>query len=156
MKQVNLTLVTGMPIDRAASMNPPVALIQLPKFVLDMIAEASRTSATNQRNEARKRPPPMKSVNKAIGTLSTASKGGNPPDITMVSERTMKSIPRVVMKLGISNLSVMNALRKPMMAQIKIPTANAGQNGTPAFSMRAMLIGMIAKTDPTERSTSPH
>ena len=51
----------------------------------------------------------MKPVNSPIGTLSTASKGGNPPDITIVSERTMKSIPRVVMKLGISNLGVMNA-----------------------------------------------
>ena len=47
MKQVNLTLVTGMPIDRAASMNPPVALIQLPKFVIAMIAEASK----NERHE---------------------------------------------------------------------------------------------------------
>jgi hypothetical protein len=73
----------------------------------------------------------------------------------MVSERIMKSIPSVVMKLGISNRSVMNALRKPIRAQIKMPTANAGQNGTPAFSISAMLIGMIAKTELTDRSNSP-
>ena len=42
-----------------------------------------------------------------------------------------------------------------MTAQIRTPTANAGQNGTPAFSMSAMLIGMMAKTEPTERSNSP-
>ena len=43
----------------------------------------------------------------------------------------------------------------PMTAHIATPTANAGQNGTPALSMSAMLIGMIAKTEPTERSNSP-
>ena len=74
----------------------------------------------------------MKPVNSPIGTLSTASKGGNPPDITTVSERTMKSMPSVVMKLGISNLSVMKALRKPMTAHIEYahekrrPERNAG------------------------------
>ena len=67
----------------------------------------------------------------------------------------MKSMPSVVMKLGMSNLSVMKALRKPMTAQIETPTRNADQNATPALSMSAMLIGMSAKTDPTERSNSP-
>ena len=76
---------------------------------------------TNQTKEARNRPPPMKPVNSAIGILSTASKGGNPPEITTVSERTMNSMPSVVMKLGMSNLSVMKALTKPMTAQIRNP-----------------------------------
>ncbi len=66
-------------------------------------------------------PPPTKPVNRPIGILSTASNGGNPPEITTVSERAMNSMPSVVMKLGMANRSVMKPLMKPMAAQISRP-----------------------------------
>ena len=90
-----------------------------------------------------------------IGILSTASSGGKPPEITTVSERAMNSMPSVVMKLGMAKRSVMKPLTKPIAAQISSPTRTATPNGTPAFSISATLIGMRAKTEPTDRSNSP-
>ena len=60
---------------------------------------------TNQMNDIRIRPPgPTYCVKIQLGTCGRS--GGKPPEITTVSERAMNSMPSVVMKLGMANLTV--------------------------------------------------
>ena len=87
----------------------------------------------NQMNEPRKRPPGPTNWVKTSVARSSGRRGGKPPEITTVSERTMKSMPRVVMKLGIAKLSVMNPFTKPIAAAMTSPKTMAGTSGTPAM-----------------------
>ncbi|MGY3329600.1 hypothetical protein ACVILI_002617 [Mesorhizobium sp. USDA 4775] len=102
-KHASFTLAVGMPIEAAAGWKPPVAFIQLPKLVLESISDVKRAIPANHRNDMRNMlPGPTNEVNSQFGR-SAGSKGGNPPETTIVSDRAMKSMPSVVMKLGISN-----------------------------------------------------
>ena len=85
---------------------------------------------------------------------SSGSNGGKPPEMTTVSERTMNSMPSVVMKLGIAKVSVMNPLRKPIAAAIESPSTTP-RDGTPAMISSEVTIGVSANVEPTERSNSP-
>src|SRR5580704_1427206 len=154
-KQVILTHQTGTPIDAAASRKPPVARIQLPKFEPFSIAPATSAMMANQMNEARSIPPgPTNWVNTPIGR-SLDSSGGNPPVTTTVKERTIKSIPSVVMKLGILNAKVMKPFANPTKAAIVNPSSMAGMKGTPESVISATDTGMRANIEPTDRSNSP-
>ncbi len=75
--------------------------------------------------------------------------------MTTVSERAMKSIPSVVMKEGMLNLSVSHPFRKPTKAQTASPASIAGQKPQLIVIRTARLIGISAKTEPTDRSNSP-
>ena len=108
----------------------------------------------NQMKDIRIRPPgPTYWVKIQLGTCGRS--GGNPPEITTVNERAMNSMPSVVMKLGIANLTVTKPFMKPDAAHRTRPSNTAGTKGTPALSMMANDIGISAKTEPTERSNSP-
>ena len=68
---------------------------------------------------------------------------------------TMNSIPRVVMKDGTPNRSVMKAFTSPTpMAMAKARRIASG-SGTPAANANAMANGAATYTDPTDRSNSP-
>src|SRR5208282_4296140 len=121
MKQNSLTHRTGTPIAPAASRWPPVALIQFPTLDLAMSAEAANPIARNQMNDARNSPPgPTNWVNSPVAR-SSGSEGGKPPEITTVSERTMKSMPSVAMKLGMAKVKVMNPLANPIAEASRSP-----------------------------------
>ena len=61
---------------------------------------------TNHRNDMRNRSPGLtKTVNSQFGK-SVGSSGGKPPEMTMVNERAMNSMPSVVMKLGMEKRMV--------------------------------------------------
>ena len=82
-------------------------------------------------------------------------RGGKPPDTTTVIDRAMNIIPKVVMNEGMSNLIVIQPLINPIKAQRAKPNKIASQKGTPATTNTAIVIGISAKTDPTDRSNSP-
>ena len=84
-----------------------------------------------------------------------SSRGGKPPEITTVSERAMKSMPSVVMNDGMAKRIVSQPLRKPIAAQAAKPASIAGQNPQPMVISTARLMGISAKTEPTDRSNSP-
>src|ERR1700751_255354 len=154
-KQVIFTRLTGTPIAAAASKKPPVARIQLPKFEPPSIAAAITDMMANQINEARIIPPGPTNCAKPPVGRSLESNRGNPPVRTTANERTMKSIPNVVMKLGILNVKVMKPLAKPTAAAMTSPSSMAGIKGTPAFVISAMHTGMRANIEPTDKSNSP-
>ena len=156
MKQAIFTLPVGIPIALAAGRKPPVARTQLPKFV--RLSRSARMIAipANHRTEARISPPSsMKPTNSQLGTSPGRMRGGNPPETTMVIDRAMNSIPSVVMKEGISKRIVIQPFTNPMNAHSASPAKTAGQNGQPLTKRTAIVIGISAKTDPTERSNSP-
>ena len=64
------------------------------------------------------RPGPTNWVNSPVAS-SSGSSGGKPPEITTVSERTMNSMPSVVMKLGMAKVNVMKPLTKPIAAAMQ-------------------------------------
>ena len=106
-------------------------------------------------NDARNNPPgPTNWVNSPVAR-SSGSNGGKPPEITTVSERTMNSMPSVVMKLGMAKVKVMNPLTKPIAAAIRSPSRIAARAGTPAMIKSDVAIGVNANIEPTERSNSP-
>ena len=124
MKQNSLTRHTGTPIAPAASGWPPVALIQFPTLDLANSVEAANAIARNQMNDARNNPPgPTNWVNSPVAR-SSGSKGGNPPETTTVSERTMNSMPSVAMKLGMAKVKVMNPFTNPIAAASRRPRQN--------------------------------
>ena len=59
------------------------------------------------------------------------------------------------MKLGMPKRIVTVALTRPITAQAASPTTTDGQNGSPSFIRIAAVIGISAKTEPTDRSNSP-
>ena len=132
-----------------------MARIQLPRLDRVIIAEAAIEMTRNQMNEARKRPPGPTNWVKTPVARSSGRSGGKPPEITTVSERTMKSIPSVVMKLGMAKVSVMNPFTNPIAAAMTSPMTMARTSGTPAMIMSEVAIGASAKVEPTERSNSP-
>ena len=106
-------------------------------------------------NDARNNPPgPTNWVNSPVAR-SSGSKGGKPPEITTVSERTMNSMPSVAMKLGMAKVSVMNPLANPIAAASRRPSRIAARAGTPAMIRSDVAIGVSANVEPTERSNSP-
>src|SRR5580704_12706200 len=120
-----------------------------------MSAEAANAIARNQMNEARNSPPgPTNWVNSPVAR-SSGSKGGKPPEITTVSERTMNSMPRVAMKLGMAKVKVMNPFANPIAAARRSPSRIAAGAGTPAMIKSDVAIGVSANVEPTERSNSP-
>ena len=94
-------------------------------------------------------------MNSHFGSASAGISGGKPPEITTVSERATNIMPSVVMKLGMAKRIVTKPLMKPIAAATASPAAKAGANGTPAASSTAIVIGVSANTEPTERSNSP-
>ena len=75
--------------------------------------------------------------------------------MTIVSERTMNSMPSVVMKLGMAKVKVMKPLTKPIAAAIRSPRRIAARNGTPAMIRSEVAIGVSANIEPTDKSNSP-
>src|ERR1700731_4422304 len=154
-KQIILTRQTGTPNAAAASIKPPVAWIQLPKFEPLSMTQAMSAITANQMKDALRTPAgPTNWVNTPMGN-SLDSRGGKPPVKTTVSERTMKSIPNVVIKLGMLNVNVRKPFTKPTTAAIPNPSNIASMNGTPELVIKAMHTGIKANVEPTDKSNSP-
>ena len=105
--------------------------------------------------EVRKSPPGPTNWVKALVFSSSGKSGGKPPEMTTVSERTMNSIPSVVMKLGMAKVRVMKPFTNPTAPATARPRRMAIGVGAPAMIMSDVAIGVSAKVEPTERSNSP-
>ena len=73
--------------------------------------------------------------------------------MTTVSERTMNSIPSVVMKLGMANVRVMKPFRNPIAPAMASPKKDGDRRrrsrGDHAMIMSDVAIGVSAKVEPT-------